>query len=61
MEEHGKQVVKSSSEKEALTLLKQKIFFEELDNETINEIQDKSKRIDFNNFFIILYFNCFLF
>ena len=50
MEEHGKQVVKSSSEKEALTLLKQKIFFEELDNETINEIQDKSKQIDFNNF-----------
>ena len=41
--EHGKQLVKSSSEKEFLTLLKQKEIFEKRANERMNEIQDLSK------------------
>ena len=51
IEEHRKYLVKSSSETESLTLLKQKENFEELANEKINEIQDLSKQIDFNNLF----------
>ena len=39
-ENHGKQLVKSSSEKESLTLLKQKEIFEELANERINETNE---------------------
>ena len=35
-EEHGKQLVKSITEKEYSTLLKQKEVFEELANEQIN-------------------------
>ena len=42
--------VKCSSEKEFLTFLKEKkIFFEELANERIDEIQNLTKQIDFNN------------
>ena len=44
-----KQLVKSSSENESLTLLKQIEVFEELANERIGERQDLSKQIDFNN------------
>ena len=46
--------VKSSSEKESLVLLKQKSFFEELANERVDEIENISKQIDFNN--LIYYF-----
>ena len=42
-------IVKSSSEKESLTLLKQKEIFEELANKGINKIQNLSKQTDFNN------------
>ena len=51
---HGKQLVKSSSEKESLTLSKQKEIFEELASERIYKIQNLSKQIDFNN--LIYYF-----
>ena len=40
LEEHRKQLVKSSSEKESLTLLKEKEIFEELANEGMDEIQN---------------------
>ena len=46
---HGKQLLKSSSEKESLLLLKQKEIFSEFSNERIKKIQDLSKQIDFNN------------
>ena len=46
---HGKQLVKSSSEKESLKLSKQKEIFEEFGNERINDIQNLSNQIDFNN------------
>ena len=49
IEEHRKQLVKSISEKESLALLKQKDIFEELAKGRIDEIQDLSKQIDFNN------------
>ena len=49
LEEHAKQLVKSSSEKESLTFLKQKEIFEELANERMGEIQNLSKQINFNN------------
>ena len=45
LEEHGKQLVKSSSEKVSPTILKQKEIFEELANERINEIQDLSNEL----------------
>ena len=48
-EVHGKQLLKSSSEKESLLLLKQKEIFSEFSNERINTIQDLIKQIDFNN------------
>ena len=54
LEDHGKQLVKSSSEEESLTLLKQKEIFEELTNERVDEIQNLSKQIDFT---ILVYFN----
>ena len=41
LEEHEKQLVRSSSEKEPLTPIN--------DNEIINEIQNLSKQIDFKN------------
>ena len=43
LEEHGKQLVKSSDEKESLKLSKQKETFEELANTRIDEIQNLSK------------------
>ena len=46
---HGKQLLKSSSKKEFLLLLKQKEIFSEFSNERIKKIQDLSKQIDFNN------------
>ena len=49
LEEHGKQLVKSSDEKKFSTHLKQKEFFEELDNKRTDEIQNLSKQNDFNN------------
>ena len=54
IEEHRKQLVKSGSEKESLALLKQKDIFEELAKGRIDEIQDLSKQIDFNN--LVYYF-----
>ena len=48
-EEHRKQLVKSSCEKEPFKLLKQKEIFEELANERMGEIQNLRKQIDFNN------------
>ena len=50
LEDHGKQWVKSSSEKEYFTLFEQKKIFEELANERIFEMQSLSKQTDFNNF-----------
>ena len=44
-------MVKSSSEKESPTLLKQKETFEELLSERINDIQGLTKQIHFNNLF----------
>ena len=55
LEEHGKKLMKSSSEKQSLTLLKQKEIFEELANERMDEIQNLSKQINFNN--LTYYFN----
>ena len=55
LKDHGKQLVKSSSGKESLTLSKPKDIFEALAHERIVEIQNLSKQIDFNNF--IYYFN----
>ena len=50
IEEHGKHLIKSSREKDFLTLLKQKKIFDEL----INERMDESDQIRFNN--LIYYF-----
>ena len=47
LEVHGKQLIKSSSEKESL--LKEKEIFEELANKQMVEIQKLSKQINFNN------------
>ena len=47
--EHRKQLVKSSIEKEPLTLLKQKEIFKELSNERMGEIQILDKQINFKN------------
>ena len=49
LDKHRKQLLKSSSEKESLTLLKPKEVFEELAIERIDEIQKLSKQIYFNN------------
>ena len=43
LEEHGKQLVKSSKEKESLKHLKQNDIFEEPGNKRIDEIQNLSK------------------
>ena len=48
-EEHGKELLKCSSEKESSTHLKQKQSFQELATERINEIQDLSKQIGFDD------------
>ena len=39
---HDKQLVKSSSDKESLTLLKQKVIFDELANERMSKIRNLS-------------------
>ena len=49
LEEHRKQLVKYNNEKEHSTHSKQKQIFEELAKKRIEEIQDWSKQIDFNN------------
>ena len=49
IEKHGKQLIKSISEKQSLTLLKQTEIFEKLGNERIDETQDLSKQTNFNN------------
>ena len=49
LEEHGKQLVKYSDEKESLTHSKQKEMFKELANRRMEEIRDLSRQIDFNN------------
>ena len=49
LEEHGKQLVKSSDEKESLTHSKQKEIFKGLANKRMEQLQDLSKLIDFNN------------
>ena len=49
LEEHGKQLIKSGSEKHSLELLRQKNFFDELVNERKLEINKSSEEIDFNN------------
>ena len=41
---------KQLSEKESLTVLKQKEIFEKLAHERMREIQNLNKQIDFNNF-----------
>ena len=46
IEVHGKQLLKSSSEKESLLLFE---IFSEFSNERIKKIQDLSKQIDFSN------------
>ena len=48
-EEHRKQLVQSSSVKEPSTHLKEKEIFEELAYKIIDEIQNLSKQINFNN------------
>ena len=45
IDDHGKQLVKSSSKRESLTLLKQREIFEDIANERINEIQNLSKQL----------------
>ena len=54
LQEHEKELVKSSSGKKSLAFLKQKEIFQELTNEKIDEIQTLSKHIDFNN--LVYYF-----
>ena len=49
LEEHGKQLVESRSEKESLILYEKKYIFEEIANERMGEIQNLSKDINFNN------------
>ena len=48
-EEHGKQLVKCNNRKVSSTNSKQKEIFEWLANKRMKEMQDISKRIDFNN------------
>ena len=49
LEQHGKQLLKCNNEKESSKHLKQQERFEELANKRMEEIQDLSKQIDFNN------------
>ena len=49
LEEHGKQLVKYNNEKESSTHSKHKQIYEELSNKRIEEMQDLSKKIDFDN------------
>ena len=54
LEDHEKQLIKPTSEKESPTILKQKDIFEEFVNEIIDEIRKLSKQIVFN--ILICYF-----
>ena len=49
VEEHGKQLIKFSGEKDSLELLKQKEIFDELVNEKMFDINKLSEETDFNN------------
>ena len=49
LEEYGKQLIKSSGEKDSLEILKQKEIFDELVNETKFETNKSNEEIDFNN------------
>ena len=49
LEEHGKQLVKYSDEKDSSTHSKQKEILDELANRTMEEIVDLSEQIHFNN------------
>ena len=49
LEEHSKQLIKSSSEKNSVELLKQKEIFDEFVNERRLEINKLSEEIDFRN------------
>ena len=49
IQEHRKQLIKSSCEKDSLELLKQKENFDELVNEHRSKINKLSEGIDFNN------------
>ena len=49
VEEHGKQLIKFSGEKESLELLKQKEIFDELVNEKMFDINKLIEETDFNN------------
>ena len=49
LEEHEKQLIKSSSEKDSLEPLEQKEIFDEFFNERKFEINKSSEEIDFNN------------
>ena len=49
IEDHEKQLVQSSNEKDSLTLLKQKETFDELNRERHDEMQNLTKQINYNN------------
>ena len=49
LERHGKQLVKYNNEKESSASSKQKEIYEEIVTKRLEEIQDLSKQIDFNN------------
>ena len=53
LEEHGKQLVKSSCER-VFNTFKTKIFFEEITNERMGEIWNLHRKIGFDN--LIYYF-----
>ena len=54
LEEHGKELVKYRDKKVSLTRSKQKEIFKDLTNRRMEEIQNLSKQIDFDN--LIYYF-----
>ena len=49
LEEHGKQLVKSSDEKESSIYSEQKETFKELAHKRMEKAQNWTKQIDFNN------------
>ena len=49
LEEYGEQIVKFNDEKKSLTHSKQKEIFKGLASEKMEEIQDLSKQVNFNN------------
>ena len=54
LEQHGKQLIKSSSEKDFLEILKQKEMFDELVNERRFEINKLSEEIVLQNILFVL-------